>query len=138
VNISAGYQRTERIEVEGQASAMGDSKLGPYDLKYLFYGGGAILSAGGGRARPFVRGLMGFVHVSPQTAYSDHSFAGLAGPATEIRLNRLLAMRIGADYIRSIDIAVRRTMSGSMLSCTIDFYRSENPQLARHSRARAA
>jgi hypothetical protein len=102
VNVSTGYGLTQHVEIEGQISGtMGDPKPGPYDLKYLFCGGGAILSTGKGRARPFVRGLVGSVHVLPQTAYSNHSFAALSGVGTEIGLTSDLKIRIGADYIRS-------------------------------------
>ena len=102
VNISARYSVTKHVEIEGQITiTMADPKPGPYDLKYFFCGGGAIFTKGSGRTRPFIRGLVGIVHVLPQTAYSNHAFAAVAGVGTDIGVTNDLGIRIGADYLRS-------------------------------------
>jgi hypothetical protein len=99
---SVAYHLNDHIALEGQiTTTIGDPSPGPFDAKYLFYGGGAAASARIRRTRPFVHGMIGGLHMLPQTQFSNNSIAGLAGVGVDVRWKPGIWIRIESDYIRS-------------------------------------
>jgi hypothetical protein len=99
---SVGYHLSDHFALEGQiTTTMGDPNPGPFDAKYFFCGGGAALSGHVGRARPFVHGLIGGLHMFPQTQFSNNSIAALTGGGADVRWKSEIWIRLEGDYVRS-------------------------------------
>ena len=98
----AGFHLSDHVALEEQiTSTMGDPNPGPFDSKYFFYGGGARLSGGVGKTRPFLHVLVGGLHLFPQTQFSNNSAAVMAGGGTDVRWNSEMWVRLESDYVRS-------------------------------------
>jgi hypothetical protein len=71
------------------------------DAKQVFYGGGLKLNWGNRKLQPFVQGLLGGIHMFPQTAFSTNAFAAEMGGGVEKRLRPCLWLRLEGDYVRT-------------------------------------
>ena len=117
---SVGYHLNDHFALEGQiTSTMGDPKPGPFDAKYRFYGGGAALNGRIRRTRPFLHGLIGGLHMFPQTQFSNNSIAALAGCGVDVRWKSEIWIRFESDYVRSQ--LYRAAQNNLQLAMTVHF-----------------
>ena len=71
------------------------------DAKQVFYGGGLKRNWGNRKLQPFVQGLLGGVHMFPQTQFSNNGFGLELGGGVEKRLKPGLLLRLEGDYVRT-------------------------------------
>jgi len=81
--------------------AFGSQSSSRAAARYVFYGAGVKLTTGAGRLRPFAHGLLGGVHMFPQTANSNNGFAVTLGGGAELRWKPRIWLRFEGDYVRS-------------------------------------
>ena len=102
LNATVSYYVRDHLAVEDSlTSTIGSQSASRYDAKYLFYGAGLKRSLGNGKLRPYVHGLVGGVHMYPQTAFSPNGFAVELGGGMERRIRGQVWLQFGADYVRS-------------------------------------
>jgi hypothetical protein len=101
-STTLSYYFRDHVALEGsQISAWAPANSQRATAKYVFYGGGLKLSVGDRKLQPFVHGLLGGVHLFPQTQFSNNGFAVLIGGGLEKRLMQRLWFRFEGDYVRS-------------------------------------
>jgi hypothetical protein len=103
LNTTASYFLVRHFAVEGSVStAFGSQNSSSAGANFLFYGAGAKVNLSNFRTvQPFVHALIGGVHVYPQTAFSNKSFAVQMGGGAEKRLWPNTWLRVQGDYLRS-------------------------------------
>jgi hypothetical protein len=103
LNTTASYFVSNHFAVEGSVTtAFGFPSASSATAKFLFYGAGAKVNLSNFRTvQPFVHALIGGVHVYPQTAFSNKSFAVQVGGGAEKRLWPNTWLRVQGDYLRS-------------------------------------
>jgi opacity protein-like surface antigen len=103
LNTTASYFVRNHVAVEGSVTAaFGFPSASSATAKFLFYGAGAKVNLSNFRTvQPFVHALIGGVHVYPQTAFSNKSFAVQMGGGAEKRLWPNTWVRMEGDYLRS-------------------------------------
>src|ERR1700738_2505662 len=100
LNTTISYYLRDHFAVEGSiTSAFGSQSSSSAGAKYLFYGAGVKLSTGRRKLQPFVHGLLGGVHLFPQTAKSDNGFAVQLGGGVERKMRQRLWLRVEGDYV---------------------------------------
>jgi hypothetical protein len=102
LNTSFAYYISRWLAVEGDvSSAFGSQSSSTADSKYVFYGAGVKVVGREARVQPWARGLLGGIHMSPQTNFSNNGFALMLGGGADLRLRSWLSWRVEANYVRS-------------------------------------
>jgi hypothetical protein len=102
LNTSFAYYLSRWLAVEGDvSSAFGSQSSSTAGSKYVFYGAGVKVVGHEARVQPWARGLLGGVHVFPQTNFSNNGFALMLGGGADLRLRSWLTWRVEANYVRS-------------------------------------
>ena len=102
---SLSYFLNEWFAVEGNVvAAFGTRVFGADRSKALLYTGGARIAWRGGKRRiePWMHGLVGGLHMLPQTAAGGkNGFAFQGGGGVDYKLSGRASVRLGGDYVRS-------------------------------------
>jgi opacity protein-like surface antigen len=99
VDTAVSYYFRDHLAVVGRVtSAWEIHSAHDADAKQVFYGGGLKLSWGNHMLQPFVNGLLGGVHMFPQTAFSKNGFGLQVGGGVEKRLKPRIWLRLEGDY----------------------------------------
>jgi hypothetical protein len=102
VDTTVSYYLRDHFAVVGRVtSAWEIYSANDADAKQVFYGGGLKLGWGSRKLQPFIQGLLGGVHMFPQTAFSNNGFGLELGGGVEKRLKRRLWLRLEGDYVRT-------------------------------------
>jgi len=104
LQTSLSYFLNDWFAVEGNTiAAFGSSVFGERSKALLFTGGARVAWRGGRRRfEPWMHGLVGGLHMLPQTAAGGKvGFAVQAGGGVDYRLSGRASARFGGDYIRS-------------------------------------
>lgn len=102
LNLTGSYYLRDHLALEGSVTeTIGSQSSSSFDAKYLFYGVGLKRSVGKGRLQPFVHGLVGGVHMYPQTAFSNNGFGTQLGGGVDWRLREQWWLHLEADYVAS-------------------------------------
>jgi len=101
-DTTVSYYFRDHLAVVGRVtSAWEIHSANDADAKQVFYGGGLKLSWGNRKLQPFVNGLLGGVHMFPQTAFSNNGFGLELGGGVEKRLKPRIWLRLESDYVRT-------------------------------------
>jgi hypothetical protein len=102
---SLSYFLNEWFAVEGNVvAAFGTRVFGGDRSKALLYTGGARIAWRGSKRRiePWMHGLVGGLHMLPQTAAGGkNGFAFQGGGGVDYKLSGRASVRLGGDYVRS-------------------------------------
>lgn len=105
LQTSLSYFINDWFAVEGNTvAAFGTKVFGGDRSKYLLFTGGGRIAWRGDRRRwePWMHGLVGGIHMLPQTAVGGkNGFALQAGGGADYRLTSNVSVRVGADYVRT-------------------------------------
>ena len=102
VDTTVSYYFRDHFAVVGRVtSAWEIHSANDADAKQVFYGGGLKRSWGNRKLQPFVLGLLGGVHMFPQTAFSNYGFGLELGGGVEKRLKPRLWFRLEGDYVHT-------------------------------------
>lgn len=101
LNTSLAYWFKEWVAIEGSVTtAFAPAVFEDEHFRYLGYGAGPKFSFGHGRLEPWAHGLVGGVHLVPQTAASGkNGFEFTMGGGVDYVLNSIISAKIGVDYL---------------------------------------
>ena len=102
VDSTVSYYFRDRVGVVGKITSSWEiHSAHDSDAKQVFYGAGLKRSWGNRNLQPFVQGLVGGVHMFPQTQFSTNGFGLEAGGGVEKSLKPGLWLRLEGDYVRT-------------------------------------
>lgn len=102
VDTTVNYYFRDHVAVVGRVTSSWEiHSANDTDAKQVFYGGGLKRSWGNRKLQPFVNGLLGGVHMFPQTAFSNYGFGVELGGGVEKKLKPRLWLRVESDYVRT-------------------------------------
>ena len=104
-HTSLTYYLNDWFAVEGNTvAAFGTKVFAAETSKYFLYTGGGRIAWRDPKRRyePWMHGLVGGLHMIPQTSLGGkNSFALQAGAGVDLRFNGRLSFRVEGDYVRS-------------------------------------
>ncbi len=105
LHTSLTYYLNDWFAVEGNTvAAFGTKVFGGDSSKYFLYTGGGRIAWRDPKRKyePWMHGLVGGLHMIPQTALGGkNGFALQAGAGVDLRFNGRLSFRVEGDYVRS-------------------------------------
>jgi hypothetical protein len=103
IDTTIGYYFRDHLAVVGRVTSTWEIySAHDSDAKQVFYGGGLKRNWGNRKLQPFVQGLLGGVHMFPQTQFSNNGFGLELGGGVEKRLKPSLWLRLEGDYVRTL------------------------------------